>query len=1232
MKTRTSLLWAGMSLWMGLSSAVAQTYTRTEQITYHDNLSKWVLGQQATLTVNGTLASQTTYNANAQPTVLASFGKTVQTLTYNTDGTVATVKDGNNRTTTLSSWKRGIPQLIQHADSTSQSAVVNDAGWITRVTDENGFQTNYTYDGMGRLASIVYPTGDATAWNTTTQVFAQIASAEYGIPAGHWRQTVATGNGRKITYFDALWRPLVTREYDTANETGTRRFQRFTYDHDGRVTFASYPATVHNPTTGTWSEYDALGRPTSVSQDSEHGLLTTTTQYLTGFQTRVTSPKGQQTTTSYLAWDQPTTDYPVMIAHPAGAWTHISRDGFGKPTQLRRSNSSSSTGGSVALNRTYAYNAHQELCRSVEPETGATLMGYDGAGNLTWSASGLPAGTACHATGNTGTINPHKATRTYNNRNRLTALSFADGRGNQTWTYTPDGLPATIATNNTSGGSTITNTYTYNKRRLPTGETIGVGGQLWSVGYGYTVNGHLAGHVYPDGLNVSYVPNALGQWTQAGTFATGVSYFPNGAIKQFTYGNGIVHTLTQNARGLPDRSRDAYGASAVHDDSMDYDGHGNVAAVSDGLPGGRGHRDMSYDGLDRLTSTVSPMFGTATYSYDVLDNLKTVKLTAGSKVRDHGYVYDASHRLTNVTNTSGGATVVGLGYDARGNLGNKSGQLYDFDLGNRLREVTGVEQYHYDGHGRRVRAIRDGQDLYSIYGQDGVLRFQRDERTGKSTSYVQLGSSLVAQVESAIPLSTPTLTLPGSSATGSYAISWTLSPLASKYQLQERLGAGSWSTVHDGAGVSKAISGKSAGVWGYQVRACSATACGNWSLVQTVTVQLPPSVAPTLSVPGNGLNGAFTVGWSQVAAADRFQLQERLGTGSWSTVHDGPGTSKAVSGKAAGSWGYRVRGCNAVGCGTWSAVGTVVVILKPASTPTLTVPATNTTGGYSVDWNGVATSTRYELEERLGTAGWSQIHNASATSKALTGRAAGSWGYRVRACNDAGCSGFSPAATVAVTRAPATAPTLTVPSSNIGGSYAVIWTGVAQATKYQLQERLGSGSWTTIHDAAGGSLSISGKVSGTWSYRVNGCNQVGCSGWSAIGSVEVTTLPAGPPAFSSIKNQHYIGQLVHIQCFVNWNAVATATSYELKVYGGGLQYAGPGTSVSGSYNTATYCAPSHQMRACNAAGCSSWSGPVVQQLREFGTPSEPGDPNNPEVPRAAPGLPMTGGLNEGGDL
>ncbi|HEX6607376.1 MAG TPA: Ig-like domain-containing protein, partial [Chloroflexia bacterium] len=412
------------------------------------------------------------------------------------------------------------------------------------------------------------------------------------------------------------------------------------------------------------------------------------------------------------------------------------------------------------ITRTYTYNAYQELCGVDEPETGTTLMGYDAAGNLAWSASGLPSGTACDLEGDTAAILARKAARTYDARNRISTLSFPDLNGNQSWSYTPDGLPASVTTYNDGGASSVVNSYLYNKRRLPVSETQQVDSLTSSVGYGYDVNGHLSALTYPDNLTVAYAPNALGQPTQAGSYATGVTYYPNGAIEQFTYGNGIVHTLTQNARGLPDRSQDLNGTTSVHDDSYDYDQVGNVLAISDAVSGNRGDRDMVYDDLNRLTSATSPMFGTATYTYDVVDNLRHVTVTGGTQPRDQDYCYDAANRLTNIKTADatycGGATVVGLGYDVQGNLANKSGVTYTFDYGNRMR-AGGPETYRYDVQGRRVRSNSSAGLIYSLYAQSGQLLFQRDERSGKRRQYVYLGGSLVA--ESDVPLAGGTATV-----------------------------------------------------------------------------------------------------------------------------------------------------------------------------------------------------------------------------------------------------------------------------------------------------------------------------------------------------------------------------------------------------------------------------------------------------------------------------------------
>jgi RHS repeat-associated protein len=395
----------------------------------------------------------------------------------------------------------------------------------------------------------------------------------------------------------------------------------------------------------------------------------------------------------------------------------------------------------------------------IEPETGATLMGYDAAGNLAWSASGLPAATACDAEGGTTAILARKVVRQYDARNRIVALRFPDGLGDQDWQYTADGLPDRIVTYNGPAHTLpVTNAYAYNRRRLLTGEssTYAEDGSTWVVGYGYDASAHLASQTYPDDRVVQYAPNALGQATRVDSGgsnpeAWGASYYPNGGLKQFTYGNGIVHTLLQNARGLPERSTDAYGSTKFLDDAYDYDPNGNVLAITDGATGRnqRGNRDMTYDGLDRLTAVDSPMYGStgAAYAYDVLDNLTRVRVPD----RNYYYCYDDSNRLTNIKiGGCDGTTVTGLGYDVQGNLANRSGTQYAFDFGNRLRRVTyndvTMEAYRYDGRGLRVRATSADGAIASFYSQGGQLLYQENRRDGKTHGYYYLAGSLVDEL------------------------------------------------------------------------------------------------------------------------------------------------------------------------------------------------------------------------------------------------------------------------------------------------------------------------------------------------------------------------------------------------------------------------------------------------------------------------------------------------------
>ena len=409
-----------------------------------------------------------------------------------------------------------------------------------------------------------------------------------------------------------------------------------------------------------------------------------------------------------------------------------------------------------------AYGADQRLCKVIEPETGATVMRYDSAGNLAWSASGLnlPSTTSCdfaaaYASG-------RRVDRLYDARNRVTDMSFPDGNGNQHWSYTPDGLPNQVRTWNDAGTTIVDTVYTYNKRRLLTKESL-LRPYEWAIGYGYDQNGSLAAQTYPTGLALNYAPNALGQATQVatvpgssttGTYASGVSYYPNGAIKQFTYGNGIVHTMTQNARQLPQATQDGSIVGFTHE----YDASGNTTRIDDTAQGINFNRYLEYDGLDRLTRASSAMFGGShhriDYAYDAIDNLRAV---TNPGVREHTYWYNGNNHLTNVQ-TPNGATVVGLGYDEQGNLANKNGQQYDFDYGNRLRRVVDKENYRYDSLGRRSEVIKDDGSVHVFqYSQAGLPLFSsKVSAAGVQTTHenVYLSGSVIATIDHNWPSNT----------------------------------------------------------------------------------------------------------------------------------------------------------------------------------------------------------------------------------------------------------------------------------------------------------------------------------------------------------------------------------------------------------------------------------------------------------------------------------------------
>ena len=442
------------------------------------------------------------------------------------------------------------------------------------------------------------------------------------------------------------------------------------------------------------------------------------------------NPRNYTTTTAYQVFDQPSESAPTSMAGPETLSVTISRDVFGKPLSITRSGSYA--GASVSATRSYVYDANQLLCKTIEPEIGATLQSLDAANNVAWRAIGLalPSTTSCDPASAPATS---KIAYTYDARNRLTGTGYGDASPAIGRSYTPDGLPATVLSN----GSTWT--YSYNNRRLLTQESLAYG-QTFNIGWGYDANGHTSQLTYPDNTVVSYAPNALGEDTLVSGYASGVTYHPNGAVAGYTLANGIVHSLTQNTRGLPLQNRDA----GVMQDLYAFDANANVNSITDQQEG-VSTRQMGYDGLDRLiVANAANVWGGAQYNYDPLDNLRVS--VVGARSSNHNY--DASNRLSTI-NTNGVYT--GYVYDTQGNITGRGGQGFFFDQGNRMTLANNVASYAYDGLGRRVASYANtGLNKLQVYGQAGQLLYETRQQAMNTwrTRYVYLGDKLIAEVDS----------------------------------------------------------------------------------------------------------------------------------------------------------------------------------------------------------------------------------------------------------------------------------------------------------------------------------------------------------------------------------------------------------------------------------------------------------------------------------------------------
>ncbi len=748
---------------------------------------------------------------------------------------------------------------------------------ISRNVNATGTIARET-NGRGYATSYTY-----NGMNRPTSI-TRPAGTAISISWGSTGRTVTRGSYSQITTFDGFGRPS---NIDTAGVT-----KNINYNALGFKSFESYLSSTAGDSFGT----DVLGRVTGIAHaDGTYRTI----QHSPGNVVRITNERNYVTNYSYRSFGDPDKSGErvlMRIDAPEGVSTVFTRNVLGQPLSV--------TQGGVT--RQYSYNSSNFLTAATNPETGDTVYGRDAVGNMT-----------SRAVGTSGTT-----TYTFDGLNRLTNINYP---------ASPDVVQQYDDNNNVTliDNGIARRTFGYDANDNLRTESVVVGGQTLSAAYAYNSLDNLSSITYPSLRQVAYSPDVLGRPTAAVPYLTSVSHHPNGVPQSIQYANGQVATIgINNRQWISGISAQKAGAGYAAGLTYGYDGLANVTSITNSLDS-MDSKSMTYDGLDRLIGA-----GSAAISYDGADNITYMRTDAGTL----GYSY-INNRLSNVS----GYKTYSFGYDSYGNVRNNGLNTFVYDDASNLRSVGGATtaSYDYDGKNMRVHTLKNGQDTYFFYANNGNLLGEYDASGVWMKEYAYLGSKLVATVANVPVTPAPTVSLSASPTTvvtgGSSTLTW------SSTNATSCTASGAWAGA-------KALSGsESTGV--LTVTSTFTLACtgAGGTASQSVTVTVTATPAPTVSLSASPLSvvtgGSSTLTWSSINATSCNA------SGAWTGA-------KALSGSE--STGVLTvtstftLSCTGTG-GTASQSVTVTVTATPAPTVSLSAsPTSVVTGGSStLTWSSI---------------------------------------------------------------------------------------------------------------------------------------------------------------------------------------------------------------------------------------------------------------------------------------
>ena len=321
-------------------------------------------------------------------------------------------------------------------------------------------------------------------------------------------------------------------------------------------------------------------------------------------------------------------------------------------------------------------------------------------------------------------------------------------------------------------------------------------------------------------------------------------------------------------------------------------------------------------------------------------------------------------------------------------------------------------------------------------------------------------------------------------------------------------------------------------------------------------------------------NGSFTLSWSSVAGADKYEIHLRNADGTYSLMKTTTGTSYTTVVAGYGKqYTYRVRAFDSKNK-LYSELSDAVLAVndKKMATPKMNPATVNANGSFTLSWNTVYGADTYEIYLKNADDDTYSLMKTTTDTSYTTVAASYTkeYSYKVKAIDSKtnAESDFSNIVT-AVNDKAIPAPTNFNAVTNENGSFTLSWNAVLGADQYEIHLKNANGTYSlmkTVTDTSYTSVVATYGKQYTYKVRALDSQKKLYSEFSNIVSAVNNKKMATPKMNTTTVNAN--GSFT-----LSWNAVTGADKYEIYVYNnktGEFQYNGAVAKTSATTASAPY--------------------------------------------------------------